>query len=266
MPSIAQNMDSRCKEYWEKGYTVIPGVFDAQQIERFRNECNHLWLIPGLGDDLNLRTEFRRGSQNEYVLDRLDPVLDLSPVLSSAANDPHLLDVIDTLLGARSALLKCKLIRKDPGTKGYAVHQDFLYWTWLNVAPERLCSVALSLYDTDERSGGIGFYPGHHQTLISGPSDNLGGDCDPAHIDKSVSEVPLLKSGDVLVFHSLAPHFSGPNASDLPRTILLPSYCATNETGLYCRYYEREIKRRCSDVVGFERYFDRLAAMSQPAR
>ncbi|MEQ0777767.1 phytanoyl-CoA dioxygenase family protein [Paraburkholderia tropica] len=250
-------------QYWQRGYTVISGLYTSAQLDSFRRESERLWKVPGLDDDLNLRTEFRRDTQDTYVLDRLDPVLDLSPVLASAAMAPSLLEALSALLGGRCALLKCKLIRKDPGTRGYAPHQDFLYWRWLDAAPERLCSVAISLFDTDERSGGIGFYPSQHQTLIPGPSGNPEGDCDIARLDTSISDVPLLKGGDVLVFHSLAPHFSGPNLGNFPRTVLLPSYCLTDEHGLYDRYYEREISRRCREMVGFERYFTRTTLLQR---
>lgn len=253
-------------QYWQRGYTVISGLYTGAQLDAFRRESERLWQVPGLDDDLNLRTEFRRDTQGTYVLDRLDPVLDLSPVLAGAAMEPSLLDALEVVLGGCCMLLKCKLIRKDPGTRGYAPHQDFLYWKWLDTAPDLLCSVAISLFDTDETSGGIGFYPAQHQTLIPGPADNPDGDCDVARLDRSVSDLPLLKAGDVLVFHSLAPHFSGPNLGGLPRTVLLPSYCVTGEIGLYDRYYEREIRRRCGEMVGFERYSTRLQALRRTPR
>lgn len=70
-------------------------------------------------------------------------------------------------------------------------------------------------------------------------------------------QVPALEAGDVLVFHSLTPHFSGRNDSEVPRTVLLPSYSVTDDSRLYQKYYKREIVRRCKEMVGFERYFAR---------
>ena len=249
-----QNKDlvSSKAEYWQKGYTVLSGLFNAEQIERMRQECSRLWQLPGLGDDLNLRTEFRRG-----------PEIDISPILSDAAMFSSLIEAVDTVLGGQSELLKCKLIRKDPGTKGYAVHQDFLYWKWLGIHPDQLCSVAINLFESGEDSGGITFYPAQHQTLIPGPPGNEGGDCDIARIDTSINELPLLAAGDVVIFHSLTPHFSGPNLSGQSRTILLPSYCLTNDSGLYEKYYTREITRRCEEMIGFERYLTQLSGFQR---
>lgn len=254
-----QFIENKKAEYWEKGYVVISNLYSDEQIHSIQSECERLWNIHGLDDDLNLRTEFRRNVNNEYLLDRLDPVIDISPTLSDAVIHRPLISFIEDILGNEAELLKCKLIRKAQNTKGYAAHQDFLYWKWLNISPDSLCSVAISIYDSDEKSGGIGFYPKLHSHLISGPADNPEGDCDVSNFDVSSVEVPLLKAGDVLLFHSLAPHFSGANLSIRPRTILLPSYSVGTNQNLYEKYYMREVLRRCQDFVGFERYFARMS-------
>lgn len=249
------------EEYWKNGYTIFSGIYSQQEIENFRSECLQLWSREGLSDDLNLRTEFRRGPDDTWVFDRLDPVLDISPVLTSAVMHPELLHILQIILGGYPELLKCKLIRKDPGVKGYAPHQDFLYWKWLDKEPDLLCSVAINLYDSDENSGSIGFYPGQHAALLPGPKDNPEGDFDPQLLANKRSVFPTLTAGDVLIFHSLAPHYSGQNKGENPRTILLPSYCASRHEGLYKKYYQREIYRRCEDMVGFERYFARIESL-----
>ncbi|WP_158710966.1 phytanoyl-CoA dioxygenase family protein [Streptomyces albus] len=243
------------KQYWKDGYTVLRRLYSDEEITGFRAECERLWNLDGLDDDLNLRTEFRRGPDGQYAFDRLDPVLDISPTLTGAATHPALMRALATVLGGPAQLLKAKLIRKEPGVNGYAAHQDFLYWKWLDTRPDLLTTVVINLYPSDERSGGIGFYRGGHQELLPGPPDNPEGDFDPSRLDPSDIDVPALDAGDALVFHSLAPHFSGRNNSERPRTVLLPSYCVSDEPGLYQKYYKREIVRRCKEMVGFERYF-----------
>lgn len=243
------------EQYWKDGYTVLRGLYADEETAGFREECQRLWKLDGLDDDLNLRTEFRRGPDGQYAFDRLDPVLDISPTLAGAATHPALMDALATILGGPAQLLKAKLIRKEPGVNGYAAHQDFLYWKWLDTQPDLLTTVVINLYPSDERSGGIGFYRGSHQRLLPGTPDNPEGDFDPSQLDPSDIDIPALGAGDVLVFHSLAPHFSGPNNSEHPRTVLLPSYCVSDEPGLYQKYYKQEIVRRCKEMVGFERYF-----------
>jgi len=44
--------------------------------------------------------------------------------------------------------------------------------------------------------------------------------------------------------------------------VLLPSYCVSDDSALYQRYYKREVVRRCQELVGFERYFERNDALA----
>ena len=256
-----RDLDRNRAEYWDKGYTVLRGLYSEEEVAQYRAECDRLWELDGLDDDLNLRTEFRR-SGDEFVFDRLDPVLDISPTLNGAATHALLMEALKTVLGGDAKLLKCKLIQKAPRVNGYAAHQDFLYWTWLDMDPDALCTVVVNLYPSDARSGGIGFYPHQHGALVPGPPDNPEGDCDVSRLDPETVEFPALEAGDVLVFHSLVPHFSGRNEAEVPRTVLLPSYAVTEDDALYQRYYQREVVRRCRELVGFERYFERNATVA----
>lgn len=259
--SIEARLQSVRADYWRKGYAVLRGVFGASRIQGLLEECRRLWQMPGLLDDLNLRSECRRDLSGNFVVDRLDPVLDLSSVLLEAVSDPLLMAAISRVLGGHSDLLKCKLIRKDPGTGGYAHHQDFLYWRWLGMHPDLLCSAGIPLFPCGEESGGIELFPGYHGALLDSADGDPDRDFDLALIDTSKGEIPTMDAGDVLIFHSLAPHRSGPNRSGRPRTLLLPSYALTPDRDLYARYYRREITRRVSGYVGFERYDMQLAAV-----
>jgi ectoine hydroxylase-related dioxygenase (phytanoyl-CoA dioxygenase family) len=265
---LTNEMARNADEYWTRGYTIVRGVYDDVEIATLRAECDRLWTLPGLLDDLNLRSEFRRNVDGSYVADRLDPVLDLSRPLLDAVLAPKLAGILASVLGATAQLLKCKLIRKDPGTGGYAHHQDFLYWRWLNMPPDALCSVGIPLYTSDREHGGIEFFPGYHQSLLPGTGGNLDADFDIEHIDLKTGEVPTVEPGDVLLFHSLAPHRSAANLGAHSRTLILPSFAVSDRRDLYRNYYKREVARRCAEHVGFEHFdvslseIDRLQAAS----
>lgn len=249
-PALARAAD----DYWTRGYTVLRGMFTDAEVDTWRAECDRLWALPGLLDDLNLRSEFRRDVDGRYVADRLDPVLDLSRPMLDAVQSPSLSAALAAVLGAPAQLLKCKLIRKDPGTGGYAQHQDYLYWRWLQMQPDALCSVAIPLYTSNRDSGGIEFFPGYHRALLPGAGGNPDADFDISCVDVGTGEVPTVEPGDVLIFHSLAPHRSAANHSSQQRTLLLPSFAVHGPQDLYGAYYRREIKRRCEEYVGFERF------------
>ncbi len=250
------------EEYWNKGYTVLRGVFSREDVDAWREESKRLWALPGLLDDLNLRSESRRDISGTYIVDRLDPVVDISPVLLDTVYDDRLLYSLKTILRGEPSLLKCKFIRKDPETSGYSHHQDFLYWRWLNISPDSLCSVGIPLYASNKESGGIEFFPGYHKALLPSVDGCPDTDFDITQIDVNTGETPELEPGDVLLFHSLAPHRSGPNRSSHQRTLLLPSYAVTMQADVYAKYYMREVTRRCNELVGFERYEVALKAVS----
>ncbi|MFC5475232.1 phytanoyl-CoA dioxygenase family protein [Paraherbaspirillum soli] len=249
-------------EYWSKGYTVLKGIFSPEDVASWRKECQRLWTLPGLLDDLNLRSEFRRNTSGTCIVDRLDPVVDISPMLLDAVLDARLLDPLEKILRGPLSLLKCKLIRKSPNTGGYAQHQDFLYWRWLDMSADSLCSVGITLYPSNEESGGIEFFPGYHKALLPSADGNPNADFNIEQIDVSTGETPELEPGDALIFHALTPHRSGPNLSSHPRTLLLPSYAVTQQVDLYAKYYMREVARRCNEFVGFENYEMALKAVS----
>lgn len=263
-PSVGA-FDKAHEEYCAKGYCVLRSVFDMSDISAWRDEVQRLWQLPGIGDALNLRSEFRRDVGGTWILDRLDPFLDLSSALSRAMLDPRLMMPLRHLLNGPVELLKCKLIRKDPGTAGYAPHQDHLYWRWLQMPADALCTVAVPLYRSDAQSGGIELFPGYHQSLLPSDDGDPDKDMSISQIDVSTGEIPVLEPGDVLVFHALTPHRSGPNAGDAPRILLLPSYAASTDDRLYTRYYAREIRRRCTEFVGFETIENETAAVLAPA-
>lgn len=242
------------EEYWTKGYTIVRSVLAEDQVDELRAETTRLFSVPSLNDDFNIRTEVRRDVQTDWAVDRLDPVIDLSPIFLDAVSSPNLLSALAQILRGTPQLLKCKLIRKNPGIGGYLLHQDYLYWRWLNTHPDRLCSVAIALYPADELSGGIELYSGLHHTQIVGSDGSLDRDCQLNHAKQLRSEIPNLNAGDALIFHSLAPHRSEANRSAFPRTILLPSYITNAEPDIYLKYYRREIERRASEYVGFERF------------
>jgi len=242
------------QEYARKGYVVLRDLLSPQLVADLRSASERVFAAQGVRDDFNIRAEARRDVDGSWVVDRLDPVVDLSPTFVEAVSQPRLLLALRELIGGQPQLLKCKLIRKDPSVQGYAAHQDYLYWRWLETHPDQLCSVAIAIFDADVDSGGIELFPALHRAQIPGADGSLEADCDLAELGALESEVPSLRAGDALIFHSLSPHRSGPNTSAHPRTVLLPSYISGAEPDIYLKYYRREIERRVRDYVGFEHF------------
>ena len=221
--------------YDADGYLVLPGLFGASEVEAWREECDRLFSVPGVVREGNLRTRSRPSDSGRPVIDRLDPVTDLSPALRRLADDPRVLGAAGIALGQRPVLFKDKLITKPPGTHGYGVHQDYMRWQFLAVPADGVVTVAVAFDPASAESGAVEVFRGQHARLLTAP----GVVADPGEEDLSTGAVELvpLQPGDVLLIHSLVPHGSGPNRSGRSRRMLFLTYSGRSWGDLYDDYY-----------------------------
>jgi ectoine hydroxylase-related dioxygenase (phytanoyl-CoA dioxygenase family) len=215
--------------YHRDGCCVVRGGFDAEEIEAWRVECDRLArLQPGLQS----RGRVVASPDRE---DRIDPVIDLSPLLASLAADDRVCRVAAAAVGGPVTLLKDKLILKPPGAPGYLPHQDFAYWQWLAVPAGDLVTVAVSIDGSEARSGAVRCAAGRHHRLLS--ADGVVGDFDPAILrDVPTAEMPTAP-GDLLVLHPLVPHWSAENRSSAPRRMLFLTYLSARHGHQREAYY-----------------------------
>ncbi len=239
-PSDATNHTNElsCQQvavYRARGYVVVPGRFARTEVAAWRRECERLWGLPGIADLRNLRVEPRGHLAGRPGLDRLDPVIDLSPLFARLVTDRRILGAVASVFGEAATLLKCKLIAKRPGTKGYLMHQDHPYWMWLGLPPDHMLTVYVAIDPAEEVSGALELFAGLHHCRLPGPPDEPL-DVDESAMDTTRGERPRLEAGDQLLLHSLTPHRSAPNRSLHPRRALLASYVTARYGELYERY------------------------------
>jgi ectoine hydroxylase-related dioxygenase (phytanoyl-CoA dioxygenase family) len=219
--------------YWQDGFVAARGVFDDADVARWCAECDRLWTSV---DETNPRVQRRGHGKNGDIADRLDPVMDLSPEFDRLARDPRATSVAAAAIGADVAILKAKLIMKRPGTMGYDLHQDYPYWDFIGVQADDIVIVVIPLDVSDAKSGAIEFFPRRHRERIA-PPENDPLDTDPSLIDLSTGVCLALEPRDILLFHPLTPHRSGPNQSDHSRKALYYTYARSTHGNLYDRYY-----------------------------
>ena len=131
-----------------------------------RREFDRLFDDPAILREDSLRSASRRSLLTGKVLDRLDPIIDLSPLLKGLTEDPRLLDAVETAMGEPALLFKDKAIMKPPGAFGYGIHQDYSNWQELPVPPQFLLSALVALDSATAENGALKVYPGlHHQHL-----------------------------------------------------------------------------------------------------
>jgi ectoine hydroxylase-related dioxygenase (phytanoyl-CoA dioxygenase family) len=213
--------------YWERGWAVARRVFQPHELAIWTAEADRLQaeLEGGPG---------RRGRVLNGVerSDRLDPVIDLSPVFARIATHARILDLVQRLHCASPQLFKDKYIAKPPGAAGYAAHQDLVYWPGFDIDPDRLVTVVVFLDHADGKNGAIECSPGHHRSVLTEP----GSVADPDEASISPFETVAVDPGDMLLLHSLTPHRSDSNQSPMMRRTLLFTYAFGEEPGLYERY------------------------------
>lgn len=224
--------DAQVARYRDDGYLVLRRFFSPDEVSVWSAECDRLEALPGVFHPDNLRTHVLNSDRPP---DRLDPVIDISPVLAAVAAHPALVEMASRLLGEGALLFKDKVIFKPAGMKGYAPHQDYAYWHWLPAPANDLVTVLVSLDAADAVNGAVEFFPRMHRRQLTRPGSPA--DVDPADLT-SPGEVVETQPGDVVVFHSLTPHQSGDNRSSAPRRSYYLSYNAARHGDLHRTYYD----------------------------
>lgn len=221
---------SALRAYRECGYARISSLFSEAEIAAYRAEAARISAIDGLFGDAD-RGMIRTGGPRA---DRVDPVIDVSPMFAALAHDSRLLQLAEQALDAEPQLLKDKLILKPSGSGGYGVHQDIAYWHELKIDGRNAMTIALCLDPCTQASGAIEFAPGHHHVLLTKP----GIVADPDENQFSAFEILTAEPGDLLLFSALAPHRSGTNCSSEQRRILFLTYVNDRRDDMY-RYYQK---------------------------
>lgn len=256
--------DEQLERYHRDGFLHLPGVFSLDEVKAIQRECARLQGIPEMADPRNLRTVTRRTTAGGMVVDRLDPVADLSEVFHAVVHDPRLLAVAESVLGGPPCLFKDKLIFKNPGAFGYGAHQDFTVWRSLGVPALGLLSILLAVDAANAANGAVRFYPGLHSDHhceaeledIFGPTSGI----TPAEVlAQSEGVVPELQPGDAVVFSSLCPHDSDPNHTAESRRSYFITYNDAGFGDLRQAYYEafREMMKSDRAAAGQADWFFR---------
>jgi len=235
----ANESDPQVREYWQKGYIALRGLFRPEEIASWQAECDRLLLSEYVHPD-NVRTPFRMNSGAHP--ERIDPAVDISPVFSALIADPRIVSVVEAIFRDRPLLFKDKIIFKAPGTKGYTMHQDQAWWRMCSA--DDMLSASIQIDGANAANGCIELFPGCHDRLRTpaGMSTNFRPG-DDAGIDHSTGVKMETVPGDVLIFHSLTPHQSDTNRADVSRRSFYLTYSAARVGDLYPEHLKKYIDR-----------------------
>ena len=226
----------KIETYRTRGFVSVRGCFSADDVAHWNAECERLWSsVPVDGSDA--RVQWRRHQAEGRIADRLDPVMDISPVFDALCRDDRLTSPARAVIGGDVTIFKGKLIMKRPGTMGYDLHQDYPYWEFMGIPAEHIVVAVVPIDTWDAASGAIEFFPGYHHARVPAAPGGDPYDTDPSRIDLDSGVIVALDPGDVVLFHPLTPHQSGPNTADHGRRALYYTFVRSEHHGALERYY-----------------------------
>lgn len=257
MSSLAQQQPNMQELFNEKGYVVLRGLFDADEVAEWQRESDRLLGMSDIIQERNLRVGFRSKSNGERYVEKIDPLVDISPVFQALARDERILSPLRSIYNDEPTLFKDKLIFKMPGVTGYSMHQDASWWQGFPI--ESLISVMVAIDGADRSNGGLELFWGYHDRFLSTPGElrNMSAE-EAAHIDEARGELVETTPGDIILFHSLAPHRSGQNLSDRSRRQLYLTYNAAKHGDLHAAHYQHYhdyVQRGWSEEKKSKAYF-----------
>ncbi len=230
------------ESFRQTGYLTARGLFDSKEIELWESESKRLLKL-GLANENNLRTCPHYITETMWIVDRMDPVVDISDVFNSLAQDERIVNLLRQVLNDEPLLFKDRLIYKMIGMPGYPIHQDYSWWQEF---PEALVNVAIAIDGADVDNGALELFPGHHELLSAAGEMRHMNEVEAQQIDLSSGELMITEPGDLVIFHCMTPHRSGPNRSNRLRRQLYLTYSAARYGDLYQRQLELLMEGRSS--------------------
>jgi len=240
------------REFYEQGWTVVPGLFSADEMAAARRAFERLYL----------KAQQLRATQDHdgayFVLDA-PPVGDVivkrvvwaggaEPDLLSLSADPRLVDSALQLLGSdQCEQLLCQAHFKMPKDGvSFDWHQDVQHrdkgpgtWRDLNGRGSYVQTIML-IDDMADYNGPLKFIPrsavsGEGQIRLSSDSYDystpMKSGATPALFDESKAVTVTGAAGSVLFFGPYAIHGSTSNDSSVPRRVLINGYAYPGANG-----------------------------------
>ena len=200
--------DAHRNQFATEGYTVVSGLFSAEETEFYNQHFEALRQR-----EVNL----------DDVKDASDP-LQIYPRLMQPHRhdetslrwllDERLNQSLTGLLGREPYAVQTMFYFKPAGARGQALHQDQYY---LRVQPGTCMAAWMALDVIDEENGCLQIVPGSHQwPLLCTVEGDTRVSFTDVTVDLPEGETPIpvrMQPGDVLFFNGMLVHGSTPNTS-----------------------------------------------------
>jgi hypothetical protein len=143
---LSKDIEQAIADYVDCGYGLIRSMLSSDEIDRLVRESERLWRQYEVAGASNVRFGIRTDRSGKAVLERLDPLVDISETFAALNRDPRLVSIAESGLGEPVTVLKEKLIYKWPGTRGFGPHRDQAYTTATSGVPgSEVLTISLAL-------------------------------------------------------------------------------------------------------------------------
>lgn len=233
------------EQYKRQGVGLIRGLLDQTEVDSLLDEANRLWESQQNLSAFNIRVGLRKNIDGEDILERLDPVADISPLFAALNQDQRIIQLAEAALGEAVIPMKEKLIYKWPGTSGYGAHRDEGYFASSGATGREMVSFSIALDHANAKNGAIMLYPALRLTDLPSPHDEPR-DIDVGSLKNEPYYRPDLSPGDVLMFDGLVPHCSRVNTSTTRRRIYMITYVPARIADARENYYRYRFEEQSS--------------------
>lgn len=230
--------------YWEHGYVVVRGLFEADALAGWSRRFEDIVLgkTPAASRMLVMRDVMvaKGAVAPKSNLEAIAKLQDFEndPVLDAYNQHPALLDCVEALLGPDLQSIHCMLINKPPGVDGrHPLHQDLVYFPFRPA--EGVLGTWTALQRVDRANGCLVVVPGTHRGPLLEHQDvdweyvnagYWGAKGAGAHLERVHIEC---EPGDTILFHSLLLHGSGQNRTAGFRRAISCHYASARCEKLY---------------------------------
>ncbi|MBM4022740.1 MAG: phytanoyl-CoA dioxygenase family protein [Planctomycetes bacterium] len=216
--------DEQAAVYRRDGYVVVPGFFEADEIDLLRRAAKE---DRGLDEHAFGRADGEGGTVRLSLWNHPG-----DGIYGMFARCERIVRSAEKLLGGEVYHYHSKMIMKDAHVGGaWTWHQDYGYWYNNGVLFPNLVSVSIAVDPSTRENGCLQVIPGSHELgriehVLSG--DQAGADRE--RVDAVLTRLALvhceMAPGDVIFFHANLLHRSDMNRSEHPRWSMICCYNA----------------------------------------
>jgi len=234
-------------QFARSGCGTARKLLGPDEVDPLIKESMALWHRFRGGGASNLRIGIRLDRSGRPLLERLDPVSDISPLFHSLNGHASLLSIAELGLGGSVRVMKEKLIYKWPGTPGFGSHRDGQYNTPRTGIPgSEALTICLALARADQANGALELFPSLRTAVLAAPPK------EPRDIAESElagveSVMPVMEPGDAVIFDGQVPHRSGWNHSDAPRLTYMVTFVPERYASARDDYYNARRREQGED-------------------